>query len=151
MILNYQQILDFQQNREPYLMIDHVDEFVPGKFAKGYKNLNDDWFFKVHWKNDPNMPGMLQIEGLIQISALVILTLPGNKGKKMYLTSANDLMFKKKIVPGDKYNMTTKLNYYKRGIANFSAEGSVGDQIVNKAKFNLVLPDEIKKYSKSNN
>ena len=150
MILNYQQILDFQQNREPYLMIDHVDEVVPGKFAKGYKNLNDDWFFKVHWKNDPNMPGMLQIEGLIQLSALVILTLPGNKGKKMYLTSANDLMFKKKIVPGDKYIMTTKLNHYKRGIANFSAEGSVGDQIVNKAKFNLVLPDEIKKYSKSN-
>lgn len=150
MILNYQQILDFQQNREPYLMIDHVDEVVPGKFAKGYKNLNDEWFFKVHWKDDPNMPGMLQIEGLIQLSALVILTLPGNKGKKMYLTSANDLMFKKKIVPGDKYIMTTKLNHYKRGIANFSAEGSVGDQIVNKAKFNLVLPDEIKKYSKSN-
>jgi 3-hydroxyacyl-[acyl-carrier-protein] dehydratase len=149
-ILNYQQILDFQQNREPYLMIDHVDEVVPGKFAKGYKNLNDEWFFKVHWKDDPNMPGMLQIEGLIQLSALVILTLPGNKGKKMYLTSANDLMFKKKIVPGDKYIMTTKLNHYKRGIANFSAEGSVGDQIVNKAKFNLVLPDEIKKYSKSN-
>ena len=66
--------------------------------AKGYKNLNDEWFFKVHWKDDPNMPGMLQIEGLIQLSALVILTLPGNKGKKMYLTSANDLMFKKKIV-----------------------------------------------------
>ena len=42
MILNYQQILDFQQNREPYLMIDHVDEVVPGKFAKGYKNLNDE-------------------------------------------------------------------------------------------------------------
>ena len=96
MVLNYEQILEFQQNRDPYLMIDYVDEIVPGKFAKGYKDFQNDWFFKVHWKDDPNMPGMLQIEGLIQLSALIILTLPGNKGKKMYLTSANDLMFKKK-------------------------------------------------------
>ncbi len=151
MILNYQKILEFQQNREPYLMIDHVDEVVPGKFAKGFKDLKDDWFFKVHWKNDPNMPGMLQIEALIQLSALVILTLPGNKGKKMYLTSATDLIFKKKVIPGDKYEMETKLISYKRGIAIFSAEGTVKNQLVNKAKFNLVLPDEIQKYNKSNN
>ena len=37
--------------------------------------------FKVHWKNDPNVPGMLQIESLVQMAALAILSLPGNKGK----------------------------------------------------------------------
>ena len=31
------------------------------------------------------------------------------------------------------------------------AEGTVKNQLVNKAKFNLVLPDEIQKYNKSNN
>ena len=45
--------------------------------------------------------------------------------------------------------MSTKLNSYKRGIANFSAEGFVSGKIVNKAKFNLVLPDEMEKYTKS--
>ena len=64
---------------------------------------------------------MLQIEALIQLSALVILTLPGNK-EKMYLTSATDLILKK-VIPGDKYEMETKLISYKRGIAIFSAEG----------------------------
>ena len=58
--------------------------------------------FKVHWENDPNMPGMLQVEALVQMASLIILTLPGNKGKVMYLTSANNLIFKK-IIPGNDF------------------------------------------------
>jgi 3-hydroxyacyl-[acyl-carrier-protein] dehydratase len=52
-------------------MIDYATEIIPGVSAKGYKDFkNDEWFFKVHWPNDPNMPGMLQIEALVQMSAL---------------------------------------------------------------------------------
>ena len=50
MILDKKAILEYQQNRDPYLMIDHVDEVVPEKYANGYKNLSEnEWFFKVHW------------------------------------------------------------------------------------------------------
>ena len=77
--LNKKKILEYQNNEPPYLMIDHASEVITGKSAVGYKYLNkDEWFFKVHWKNDPNMPGMLQIEALSQMAALSILTLPGN-------------------------------------------------------------------------
>ena len=65
MILDKNKILEYQQNEPPYLMIDYAEEVIPGISAKGYKDLKkDEWFFKVHWKNDPNMPGMLQIESL---------------------------------------------------------------------------------------
>ena len=60
MKLNYKDILEYQQNREPYLMIDYVENLIPGKLAEGYKDLKSEWFFKVHWKNDPNMPGMFK-------------------------------------------------------------------------------------------
>ena len=89
MKLNLKQICEYQQNRDPYLMIDYVEEVVPGKFANGYKDLKEDWFFKVHWPKDPNMPGMLQIEALVQMAALTILTMPENKGKVVYLVSAD--------------------------------------------------------------
>ena len=73
MKLNKKKILEYQQNRPPYLMIDFVDEVVPGKSAKGYKNLaKDEWFFKVHWPQDPNMPGMLQIESLITCGSTTV-------------------------------------------------------------------------------
>ena len=94
MILNKKQILDYQKNRDPYLMIDHVDDVEPGKFCRGYKYLDkEEWFFKVHWPEDPNMPGALQFESLSQMASLAILTLPNNKGKILYLTSAEQIKF----------------------------------------------------------
>ena len=148
MELNKKQILEYQQNRQPYLMIDHVSEVIPGKSANGYKDLKEDeWFFKVHWPKDPNMPGMLQIESLVQMSALAILTLPGNKGKIMYLTSANNLKFVKKIIPGCRLHIETIIKSYKRGIAVCEGKGLVNKNLACKAEFSLILPDEIKKYN----
>jgi len=140
-------IKEYQQNRHPYLMIDHVDEVVPGKKAKGYKDLKDDWFFKVHWPNDPNMPGMLQIESLVQMCALSILTMPGNKGKVVYLTSANNLKFIKKIVPNSRLYIETKIKSFKRGLAICEGEGFIQKEMVCRADFTLILPDEIKRYN----
>ena len=81
------------------MLIDGANEVKPGKSAKGYKNLSvDDWWFDVHWPGDPNMPGMLQIEALVQLGALTVLTLPGNKGKIVYLLSASKLKFIKKNI-----------------------------------------------------
>ena len=141
-------ICEYQQNREPYLLIDFATEIIPGKSAKGYKDLkSEEWFFKVHWPNDPNMPGMLQIEALVQMSALSILTLPNNKGKIMYLTSANNLKFIKKIVPNSRLYIETKIKSFKRGLANCEGIGLVKETLVCKAEFNLILPEEIKKYN----
>ena len=146
--LNKEQILEYQQNRPPYLMIDFAEEVIPGKSAKGYKDFKDDeWFFKVHWPSDPNVPGMLQIEALIQMSALSILSLPGNKGKVMYLTSANNMKFIKKIIPNSRLYIETKIKSFKRGLAICEGVGLVEKNLVCKAEFNLILPDEIKKYN----
>ena len=146
--LNKNQIYDFQQNREPYLMIDYATEIFPGQSSKGYKDFfNDEWFFKVHWPKDPNVPGMLQIESLVQMSSLAILTLPNNKGKIMYLTSANNVKFIKKIIPGKRLLIENKVKSYKRGLALCEGTGFVDEEIACKAEFNLILPEEIKKYN----
>ena len=146
--LDLQGIKDYQQNREPYLLIDYASEVIPGVSAKGYKDLKEnEWFFEVHWPNDPNMPGMLQIESLVQMSALAILSLPGNKGKVVYLTSATNLKFIKKILPESKLDIVTEIKSFKRGVAICKGEGFVKNELVCKADFNLVLPGEIRKYS----
>ena len=148
MKLNKEQIFEYQQNRPPYLMIDFAEEVIPGKSAKGYKDFKEDeWFFKVHWPGDPNVPGMLQIEALVQMSALSILSLPGNKGKVMYLTSANNIKFIKKIIPNKRLYIETKVKSFKRGLAICEGLGLIEKQIACKAEFNLILPEEIKKYN----
>ena len=150
--LDKQGIYEYQQNREPYLLIDYASEIIPGVSAKGYKDLkNDEWFFKVHWPSDPNMPGMLQIEALVQMCALSILSLPGNKGKIVYLTSANNIKFIKKIIPNSRLYIETKIKSFKRGLAICEGQGFVQNELVCKAEFNLILPEEIKKYNLKKN
>ena len=147
-VLDKQKIYEYQQNREPYLLIDFATEVIPGKSAKGYKNLNkNEWFFKVHWPKDPNMPGMLQIEALVQMCALSILSLPNNKGKVVYLTSANNMKFIKKIIPDSRLYIETKIKSFKRGLAICEGVGLIQNEIACKAEFNLILPEEIKKYN----
>jgi 3-hydroxyacyl-[acyl-carrier-protein] dehydratase len=147
MQLNKKEILEYQKNRPPYLMIDFVNEVIPSKSASGYKDLNEDeWFFKVHWPEDPNMPGMLQIESLVQMAALTILTIDGNKGKVVYLTSANKLKFSKKIIPGDRLEIKTKLLSWKRGLGECHGIGLVDNKVACEANFTIILPDELSKF-----
>ena len=147
-VLDKKGIYEIQQNREPYLLIDYASEIIPGKSAKGYKDLsNDEWFFKVHWPNDPNMPGMLQVEALIQMCALALFCLPGNKGKVVYLTSANNIKLIKKIVPNCRLYIETEIKSYKRGVAICEGQGIIENKTACKAEFNLILPDELKKYN----
>ena len=54
--LDYNQIIEYQADRYPYLFFDRVDELVPGSYCVGYKNLTmNEWFFPIHFVNDPCM------------------------------------------------------------------------------------------------
>ena len=148
LIFDKEKIYEYQQNREPYLMIDYASEVIPGKSAKGYKDFNsDEWFFKVHWKNDPNVPGMLQTESLVQMSALSILSLPGNKGKVVYLVSANNLKFRKKVVPGDRLLLQTELISWRRGFGKAQGTGYVKDKMACSVEFEFVMPSILSGFS----
>ena len=140
MELDKEKILFYQKNRDPFLMIDFVTDFKPGIFCIGYKLLKEnEWFFKVHWPQDPNMPGALQIEALTQMGALNILTLDGNAGKLVYVVAADKVKYKKKIVPKDELIIETSLISWKRNIGILKAESFVNDQPACSGIFTLVL------------
>ena len=142
MKLNKKQIIKIQQNRDPYLLIDAATKVIPGDYVEGYKILKqNEWFFKVHWPGDPNMPGMLQAEAMIQMSSLIVFTLPDMSGKVLYLVDSNNLKFFKKIIPGDKLVIKSKCVLNARGLYKFEAQGYVKNKLVCKGLFTLVLPN----------
>tara|TARA_B100000745_G_scaffold165559_1_gene108370 strand:- start:198 stop:650 length:453 start_codon:yes stop_codon:yes gene_type:complete len=144
MKLSRKQIIKIQKNRDPYLLIDYATKVVPGKSVEGYKILKkNEWFFKVHWPGDPNMPGMLQVEAMVQMSSLIIFTLPNISGKTLYLADSNNIKFFKKIVPGDKLKIVSKLISNSRGLYKFESEGYVRKKIACKANFTLILPGSV--------
>jgi len=147
MHLNHEGLIEYQKNRPPYLMIDEAIEIVPGAIAKSYKQLTDnEWFFACHFPGDPNMPGMLQIEALMQTAALAVVTLPGNKGRICYLTSADKLKFRRKLVPGDRLDIETRLLSFKRGVGKAFGSGSVNGEFACEAELHFVVPEILSEF-----
>ncbi len=150
--LNKKKILEYQNNVPPFLMVDYATKIIPGVLSEGYKLLDkDEWFFKAHWKNDPNVPGMLQTEALLQMSSLAILTIPGYKKKFLFITSANNLKFYKKITPEyKKIVLKTKIVSFKRGIAQCEGKAYINKNIACSANFCLVCPTDMEKFTVNN-
>ena len=144
--LNGIELQEYQQNRYPYLMIDYVDEVIPGKSSKGYKNLTlNEWFFPKHYPDNPNYPGALQIESLAQMLTIAITTLPGNKGKETLFVSVSS-KFRKQVFPGDKLVLETKVNSWKRGLLKGEGVGYTEGTIACEAEMVITLPDILEKY-----
>ncbi len=144
--LNYLELLEYQQNRYPYLMIDFVEEVIPGKSAKGFKNLtNNEWFFPPHFPGAPNMPGALQVEALAQMLTIAITTLPGNKGKTTRFIS-NSVKFFKEIVPSDKMIIETEVIFWNRGLFKGKGKAFTNGEIACEAEMVICIPDIFEKY-----
>jgi 3-hydroxyacyl-[acyl-carrier-protein] dehydratase len=147
MKLNKQEILKIQKNNGDFLMIDEATNVVHGKSSEGYKYLKDDWFFKFHFPGDPNMPGMLQIESLMQMASLAILAIPENNKKILYVVKADRLLFKKKVLNNQSLFLKTKIINWSRGYIKAEGEGFIDNELACSAKFDFILNDEFKKYT----
>ena len=144
--LNSNELLLYQPNRYPFLMIDYVTSYVPGKYAEGYKNFtNNEWFFPIHFKDNPNVPGALQLECMAQMLTVAITTLPGLKGKITHALE-HKVRFKKEIKPGDKLILKTKVLNWKRGICDGLAKGFVDEDLACEAEMKITIPEILEKY-----
>ena len=97
------QIMDLIPHRYPFLLVDRITECVPGKYAKGYKNLTmNEAFFQGHFPNNPIMPGVLQLEAIAQCSAPILMTMPEFKGKLALYAGVDGVRFKNIVRPGNR-------------------------------------------------
>lgn len=102
MKLSTKEIMEIIPHRQPFLLIDRIEELEPGVRAVGKKCVSyNEPFFAGHFPGEPVMPGVLTIEALAQVGAVAILSKPENKGKTAYFASINSAKFKQKVTPGD--------------------------------------------------
>lgn len=144
--LNYIELQDYQPNRYPFLMIDHVDEVIPGKSAKGYKNLtNNEWYFPIHFPGNPNVPGALQLEAMAQMLTVAITTQPGLKGMVTHALQ-HLVRFRKEVLPGQKFVIETEVLSWRRGICKGKGVGYTDGEVACEAEMMITIPEILKTY-----
>jgi 3-hydroxyacyl-[acyl-carrier-protein] dehydratase len=139
-MLNKEEIKNIIPQREPFLMIDEVDEFVPGESAVAYKNVDEsEWYFKGHFPGNPIMPGVLIAESLAQTGAVAILSLEENKGKNALFGGIDKMKFKKMVVPGDKLKLEVKIIKKKGPIGVGEGIATVNGVLAAKGEFTFAV------------
>ena len=136
-----------QRNRHPLLFIDQIVEAIPGVSAKGIKCFSyNEWFFPAHFDDEPNVPGFIQVECLVQTFIMTFLCIEEYRGMKTNFASINNVQFKRKIVPGETLEINANLSSFRRGIAKGFVESYVKDEKACSAEFMVTVPDILDKY-----
>lgn len=140
MKLGIKEIEQIIPHRHPFLLIDYVEDMVPGEYAVGYKcvTFRED-FFQGHFPQEPVMPGVLIIEALAQTGAVAALALEENKGKIAYFAGINKCKFKGKVVPGDKLKLETRIVRSKGPLGVGEAVASVDGKVVVTAELSFMI------------
>ncbi len=139
-MLGIKEIQEIIPHRHPFLLIDCIEELVPGKKSVGYKSVTyNEPQFLGHFPGEPVMPGVLMIEALAQTGAVAILSVPENKGKTAYFGAINSAKFKRKVVPGDKLKLSCEIIRQKGRIGIGKAVASVDGEIAVEAELTFII------------
>lgn len=135
-ILNINEIKKIIPHRYPFLLVDKAEILIPGKKGIGYKNITiGEPFFTGHFPEEPIMPGVLIVEALAQVGAIVLLSEKKFQGKTPYFAGLNKVRFKRKVIPGDTLNMEVEITRLRGSIGIGQGKAFVDDELACEGEF----------------
>ena len=136
-MMDVKQIREYLPHRYPFLLVDRVVELVPGESIVAYKNVTvNEPFFNGHFPDHPVMPGVLIVEAMAQAAGILgfkTMDKTPQDGSIYYFVGADDLRFKRPVVPGDRLQLEAKVLSEKRGIWKFGVKATVDGETVSSA------------------
>ena len=143
--MDINEIMRHLPHRYPFLLVDRVLECELGQRIKAVKNVTiNEPFFQGHFPGYPVMPGVLIIEALAQVSAILAYITRGERpdGRSLlFFAGIDDARFKRPVFPGDQLVLeSVELNVV-RSVFKFAAKASVGGELVAEAKLMAAVRD----------
>jgi 3-hydroxyacyl-[acyl-carrier-protein] dehydratase len=142
--LSIEDIKKILPHREPFLMVDRVDELESGVMAKGVKAVGaNEWFFQGHFAEHKVMPGVLIVEAMAQMGAIALLTMEEMKGRLAFLGKIKNAKFSDKVVPGDLLVLETQIDAVKGSIGTGRGSATVDGRQVATCELVFAVGDAI--------
>ena len=130
MALDREAIKAILPHREPFLLVDEIEEYEPGVSATGILHVTGDMFWVPgHFPSYAVMPGVLIVEACAQVGAVALLSLPDNQGKLAFFGGIDKVRFKRQVVPGDTLRLECTITRTRGPIGFGEARASVAGEL----------------------
>jgi len=142
-VLDVNDVMKLLPHRFPFLMVDRIVSLEGDNKCTGIKSVTvNEYYFQGHFPGHPVMPGVLQLEAMAQVGSILLLRIPGYAGKIGYFMSADEVKFRKPVVPGDTLFIEVEMTQRKRAIARARGRCIVNSEVVSEATmlFGVVDP-----------
>jgi beta-hydroxyacyl-ACP dehydratase FabZ len=142
-VLDITQIQAILPHRYPFLLVDRVVEYEPGKRVVGLKNVTlNEPFFAGHFPDAPVMPGVLIVEAMAQTAGVLMLaSLPDRDQKLVFFTGIDSARFRKPVVPGDQLRLELTVLRLRQKYIKLRGEAYVQGVLVAEAEISSSLVD----------
>lgn len=139
-LLNASQIMEIIPHRQPFMLLDTIEEMEPGKRVAARKCVSyNEPYFAGHFPGEPVMPGVLIIEAMAQAGAVAMLSQPQMKGQTAYFAGISSAKFKKKVVPGDVLELEVEIVKVKGPIGIGRGTAMVDGQLAASAEITFAI------------
>jgi len=129
-VIQSQEIQEIIPHRYPFLLVDRIIEFEEGKKAVGIKNVSsNEPYFQGHFPGHPIMPGVLIMEALAQVGAVLMLKMPGYADYLALFAGLDDVKFKRQVIPGDQLRLEVELIKFRKTFGVAQGKAYVGETL----------------------
>jgi len=138
--LNIEEIMKILPHRYPFLFVDRIIYLDKGKKAVGIKNVTmNEYFFQGHFPGKPVMPGVLIVEAMAQVGGVLMLACEEHRGKLAYFMAANNIKFRKTVLPGDQLVIEVVSGKMRSKTGSVITKAFVNEKVVAEAELMFAL------------
>ena len=142
-VFDIKAILDRLPHRYPMLMVDRIIEYTEGRRIVGLKNCTfNEPYFQGHFPGEPVMPGVLMLEAMAQVGAIMLMSQPGAAGKIPYFLSIDGAKFRRPVRPGDQLRIEIEVLRLRPRLSACAAKVIVDGQVCCEAEIRSAMVDK---------
>ena len=138
-VMNIEQVMQLLPHRYPMLMLDRIVK-VEAMRITAIKNVSaNEPYFQGHFPGHPIMPGVFQLEAMAQAAGLLMIKHAEQGRHLAYFMSAEDVKWRKPVVPGDVLTIEVELMKTRGKIGKAKGVCKVRGEIVSEAEVTFML------------